>query len=75
MQRSVRKRERGEREGTIWKGCLYNKVKKYLSFFCSVDVVTGGLEASGPSPLDSMTEEEKEKEAEKLHRLIKKLNK
>ena len=37
-------------------------------------MVTGGLEASGPSPLDSMTEEEKEKEAEKLHELIKKLN-
>ena len=49
-------------------------MEKCLSLFCSVDMVTGGLEAAGPSPLDTMTEEEKEREAEKLHGLIKKLN-
>ena len=39
-----------------------------------LDPVTGGLSKDGPSPLDGMTEEEKEQEAEKLHSLMQKLN-
>ena len=36
--------------------------------------MTGGLAEEGPSPLDNMTEEEKEKEAAELHVLIQRLN-
>ena len=41
----------------------------------SIDPVTGGPSKEGVgSPLDHMTEEEKEAEAEKLHELLEKLD-
>ena len=42
----------------------------------SIDPVTGGPAPGGDgrSPLDDMTEEEKEREAEQLHHLIEKMN-
>ena len=41
---------------------------------CRVDEMTGGVMREGPSPLDTMTEEEKEQEAIKLNELIHRLN-
>ena len=41
-----------------------------------MDPVTGGPapDGDGRSPLDDMTEEEKEREAEQLHQLIERMN-
>ena len=48
-------------------------VHQYTS--CSIDPVTGAPMKEDPSPLDEMTAEEKEREAEELEGLLKKLDK
>ena len=45
-----------------------------LMVWCSLDPVTGGPVKEEPSTLDDMTDEEKDREAEKLEGLLRKLD-
>ena len=48
---------------------------KHIIYIYSIDPVTGGPAKGQSSSLDEMTEDEKEREAEKLEGLLRKLNK